>query len=400
MDKKSTKNEALPKDWCRVSLREIASVKTGPFGAQLHQHDYVKSDGTPIVTVEHLSENGLMHENLPLVADHDKERLSQFHVKEGDILFSRVGSVDRSSLVSKKEDGWLFSGRLLRVRPDNNIIDSRYLRYFFSTEKFKHHMRSIAVGGTMPSLNTAILSNVKVSYPGRTLQQKIAELMNEWDTAIEKTKLLIADKEKLFRWIVVSLINKASHPEREVSDFTIEISIRNRNNVIDRVLSVTNHSGFILQEDQFERRVASANLSNYKIVNRGEYAYNPSRINIGSIARLDNWEIGALSPMYIVFKLDETKINSDYFLYWLSSYEAKQRINNSTQGSVRETVRFGDLGAMPIPLPSMEKQRKIASKLNAIKHEIALLKQITEKHRAQKRGVMQKLLNGEWTTEA
>ncbi len=214
MDKKSTKNEALTKGWRRVSLREIASVKTGPFGAQLHQHDYVKSDGTPIVTVEHLSENGLMHENLPLVADHDKERLSQFHVKEGDILFSRVGSVDRSSLVSKKEDGWLFSGRLLRVRPDNNIIDSRYLRYFFSTEKFKHHMRSIAVGGTMPSLNTAILSNVKVSYPGRTLQQKIAELMNEWDTAIEKTKRLIADKEKQFGWLLKRLIrDQQDNPE-------------------------------------------------------------------------------------------------------------------------------------------------------------------------------------------
>ena len=100
------------------------------------------------------------------------------------------------------------------------------------------------------------------------------------------------------------------------------------------MLSVTNHSGFILPEDQFERRVASTNLSNYKIVNRGEYAYNPSRINVGSIARLDDWEIGALSPMYIVFKLDETRINSDYFLHWLSSYEAKQRIKKGAQGSV------------------------------------------------------------------
>ena len=135
MSRTVTTREKLPKGWCRVRLEEIASIKTGPFGAQLHQRDYVKSDGTPIVTVEHLSETGLVHENLPLVADHDKNRLSQFLVQEGDILFSRVGSVDRSSLISKKEDGWLFSGRLLRVRPDNKVIDSRYLRYFFQHGK-------------------------------------------------------------------------------------------------------------------------------------------------------------------------------------------------------------------------------------------------------------------------
>ena len=74
MSRKGATCEKLPKGWCRVRLEEIASIKTGPFGAQLHQHDYVKADGTPIVTVEHLSENGLVHENLPLVADHDKKR--------------------------------------------------------------------------------------------------------------------------------------------------------------------------------------------------------------------------------------------------------------------------------------------------------------------------------------
>ena len=103
-----------------MRLREIASVKTGPFGAQLHQHDYVKSDGTPIVTVEHLGECGLVHENLPLGADYDKKRLFQFLVQEGDVLFSRVGSVDRSSLVSKKKMAGCFpvaySGYDLTIR--------------------------------------------------------------------------------------------------------------------------------------------------------------------------------------------------------------------------------------------------------------------------------------------
>ncbi len=141
----------------------------------------------------------------------------------------------------------------------------------------------------MPSLNPAILSNVKVSYPAFSVQQKKPEPLNEWDMAIEKTERLIAAKKKQFGWFVTSLINKTSHHERQTSDFAIEVSTRNHDNAMERMLSVTNHSGFILPEDQIERRIASANLSNYKIVKHGEYAYTPSRINVGSIARLDDW---------------------------------------------------------------------------------------------------------------
>lgn len=176
--------------WRRVRLNTVASVKTGPFGAQLHQHDYVQSNGTPIVTVEHLSERGLIHKNLPLVSYDDKQRLSQYLIQEGDIVFSRVGSVDRSALVSKDEDGWLFSGRLLRVRPERDDVYSSYLNYFFHTRKFRHHMKSIAVGGTMPSINTNILSNVIVPLPSMENQRAIASLLETWDTAIEKTKAL------------------------------------------------------------------------------------------------------------------------------------------------------------------------------------------------------------------
>ena len=69
-------------------------IQTGPFGSQLHKRDYV-SDGTPIVTVEHLGDNRLVHRDLPRVSDKDRDRLSKYRLKAGDIVFSRVGSVDR-----------------------------------------------------------------------------------------------------------------------------------------------------------------------------------------------------------------------------------------------------------------------------------------------------------------
>jgi len=224
----------------------------------------------------------------------------------------------------------------------------------------------------------------------------IVSILDEWGRMIEKTEVLIDAKERQFRWLVTRLINKSCHKKKRISNFIEEISKRNRGNEIDRVLSVTNHSGFVLPEDQFERRVASTNVTNYKIIQKGQYAYNPSRINVGSIARLDKWCNGILSPMYTVFQLNEKDLDTDYFLHWLSSSEAKQRIKKSAQVSVRETVKFGDLGAITINLPELPVQHNIANKLNTAKKEIDLLNQLVDQYRSQKHGLMQKMLSGEW----
>ncbi|MBK7055159.1 MAG: restriction endonuclease subunit S [Leptospiraceae bacterium] len=118
------------KDWKECKLGDVAEIQTGPFGSQLHMSDY-KLKGTPIITVEHLGDNRIIHNNLPLVSDEDKDRLKKYILKEGDIVFSRVGSVDRSAYVHKKENGWMFSGRLLRVRSMDNLVYSRFLSFYF-----------------------------------------------------------------------------------------------------------------------------------------------------------------------------------------------------------------------------------------------------------------------------
>ena len=100
--------------------------------------------------------------------------------------------------------------------------------------------------------------------------------------------------------------------------------------------------------------------------------------------------------MYVVFELNEKKVNSDFFLHWLESHEAKAHIRNSAQGSVRETVSFTDLGAISFPLPSLNKQNTIAAILKTARQEIDLLKRQLEAYRQQKRGLMQKLLTGQW----
>ena len=172
--------EARLSDLC---AKEIG-IQTGPFGSQLHQKDYV-THGTPIITVEHLGENRIIHEDLPYVSDADRERLSRYALRKGDIVFSRVGSVDRRALVGTAEDSWLFSGRCLRVRPDAAKLDPAYLSYFFGLPAFRDYISSIAVGATMPSLNTQILSDVPVIYPPLPEQRAIAHILGTLDDKIE-----------------------------------------------------------------------------------------------------------------------------------------------------------------------------------------------------------------------
>ena len=257
-------------------------------------------------------------------------------------------------------------------------------------------MQSRASTTTISYLNKTNCESISFLLPPVPLQQNIANVIEEWDNAIEKTVQLIAAKERHYTHELSRLISQGEHPRSHVGNFAFEVSERNRGGNDERVLSVTNSRGFVLPEDRFERRVASADLSNYKVVARGQYAYNPSRINVGSIARLNDWDMGVLSPMYVVFGLDHAKVNSDYFLHWLDSHEARERIKKSAQGSVRETVSFTEFAAIAFPLPDIDRQAAIARYLNTLREEISTLGVYVEKLKEQKRGLMQKLLTGQW----
>jgi type I restriction enzyme S subunit len=176
-------------------LKDIAVSQTGPFGSQLHEKDYV-SIGTPIVTVEHLGENCFSLNNLPLVSDEDKARLSKYILKEGDIVFSRVGSIDRCTYVSKREEGWLFSGRCLRVR-FNKKANSKFISYYFRQRYFKEMMLNISVGATMPSLNTSLMDNIPLFLPKIETQQKIASVLSALDSKIELNNRINAELEAM-----------------------------------------------------------------------------------------------------------------------------------------------------------------------------------------------------------
>jgi len=317
-------------------------------------------------------------------------------VRENDVVIVRTGAnIGDACVVPKSFDGSQSFTTLL-ARPDAKKLHPHFLAQFVNSDFGRSEVERLMAGGGKGNLNSGELERFRITLLPIEDQGRVADVLLCWDSAIETAERLIAAKERHYSHELSRLISRGHHPHAHVGTFAEEVSARNRGGNEARVLSVTNSRGFVLPEDQFERRVASADLSNYKVVHRGQYAYNPSRINVGSIARLDGWDDGVLSPMYVVFRLNEDKANSDYFLHWLNSHEARQRIKNSAQGSVRETVSFSEFAAITIPLPDSNTQTAIARYLNALREEIDLLGRSVSALKTQKRGLMQKLLTGQW----
>ena len=299
-----------------------------------------------------------------------------------------------------------FNQDLKALVPAKNV-DGLFLSFLLVAEKHKILQLVSTAGHGTGRLDTHSIQDHPVNLPPLPEQKKIAKILSTWDKAITTTEQLLANSQQQKKALMQQLLTgkkrlldkngvrfNGEWKDIRLKNVLREEKSRNKDDTIERVLSVTNHSGFVLPEDQFSKRVASDDVSNYKVVRKGQYGYNPSRLNVGSFARLERYEEGLLSPMYVVFSVNEMHLNSDYFLYWMSSNEATQRITGSTQGSVRDSVGFDALCGFPFKLPPMDEQQKIASVLAKANQEITLLQQKIDALKQEKKSLMQRLLTG------
>ena len=396
-------------EWKEYTLGEIANIQTGPFGSQLHNKDYVE-DGTPIVTVEHLGSKKFTTQNLPCVTSEDRERLKKYSMEEGDVIFSRVGSVDRCSYVDSSEEGWLFSGRCLRVRPSNRIFPL-FLYYYLCQPTIKRHIRNIAVGATMPSINTQLLSEVPIEIPALQIQERIALILSPLDDKIELNRKINSNLEEqakaLFKsWFidfepfkggkfVDSELGKI--PEgwevTTIGDVTenIKEKVGNRNDI--KVLSPITSGQLVLSEDYFSKQVFSNSIAKYIVVKHNDFAYNPARINIGSIGMSEFDFDGCVSPVYVVFRCQK---GYEYFfdLYRRTIFFTEE-VKKRAIGGVRQTLSYKDLSFIQLVYPP----KKVIDAFNSI--YISLIHTIHSNNASNKKleairdSLLPKLMSGE-----
>ncbi len=406
-----------------IHLREL--IGDGCFQNGLYKPSEYYGKGVPIIRINDFDNTGRVVTVDFSLVDISPEELCRYRLMSKDILVNRVNSVShvgKSMLVRQILGSVVYESNMIRIRiNEDSAVTPEYVAAVLQAGSTRSYFRKVAKPAVAQvSINQDdILSIPIINYP-KVAQRHACEVLKDWDIAIQKTERLIIDKKKRNKGIFHKLLfgkmriaNRAtvgqlktkwfSVPDewRVVSIGSIAKEVSRRNGSGHRqipVLSCTKYKGLVDSLEYFDRQIYSKDTSAYKVVEHGEFAYATNHIEEGSIGYQDLYPKGLVSPMYTVFKIDRQEINDGYFYKLLKTETFRHIFEISTSSSVdrRGSLRWKEFAKLPVPLPSLTEQSEINEVINAAEKEVGLLRNHLELLKRQKRGLMQKLLSGEW----
>ena len=273
----------------------------------------------------------------------------------------------------------------------NDGIDARYV---YQQLLFRYdELRNASNSSGQQNLNAALIRSFRIPRVAANQQPLIGTLLKEWDSAIEKAEHLVAAKSRQLSQFRERLVGRGSSKQTRLREATRESLARNGSTLgRNQIMGVTNDCGMRPMREE----TIAASIDRYKIVRPRAFAYNPMRLNVGSIA-ISAFERDVLvSPDYVVFECDESKLLASYLNHLRFTRHWKSYFDVAGSGSVRVRIYYDDLAALTIPLPPIEQQHRAVAILDTAAAEIDCLVKYSGALRRQKRGLMQKLLTGKW----
>ena len=348
------------------------------------------TEGHPFVRSQNVGNGQMFLEDIAFIDENTHKKQIATEIQKGDVLLNITGaSIGRSSVAFDEVVGGNVNQHVCIVRPNREIL-SHYLCYLFLSDKGQKQIDSFQAGGNRQGLNFEQIKSFKFSIPTLAEQKKVSDLLFLIDERIKTQSRAIEDLKQL-KAALVEVLYKQNSTNQRIGDVVVQVSTRNRSGYNYSVLSVNNRLGFIEQSEQFEdRMVASEDTSNYKIVIRNDFAYNPARINVGSIARLTSFENGIVSPMYICFHTKK-QILPEYLEYFFDTRYFNYEMQKRLEGSVRLCLSWEGLCNIPIAVPSIEEQRKTSKRVSKIVEKIALEEHYLDLLKAQKQYLLEAL---------
>lgn len=290
-----------------------------------------------------------------------------------------------------------------------SIVPTGILNSYFVyslSPKLKKYGNKMGSGSTFDEISGKQLAKFIIQLPSLPEQEKIGSLFFKLDTLIatskQKTKKLKMLKRALLQKMFAS--EKQRFPEirfkgfenmwiiYHMSNLIVKNTCKNKDLLVQNIESISNKYGFIKQTDQFNNySVASDDLTNYYIIKPGQFSYNPSRINVGSIAYKGlNEKKSIVSPLYISFYTKDM-VNDLFLITWFKTKKfEKQRIIYS-EGGVRDTLSFLQLSKIIISIPSLPEQEKIGSLFFKLDALITTSEQKSAKLEELKKALLQKM---------
>lgn len=391
--------------WKRVALEDVAEFRNGlnfTRGEQGHSvkvvgvGDFQKHEtlsdfgGTSVVTVTNrIAENDLL--------------------KDDDLLFVRSNGnkalVGRCVLISGVTEPITFSGFTIRARVKSKNVDHSYLSKLVRSPLFLAHLHRYGGGSSINNLSQDALSEFTFGLPPLPEQRKIAEILRTWDEALDKLTALRAAKQDRFTGLSQQIMGRGGvFPERwPLKSLSAVSTPVRRKSAGDNhpVMTISAKSGFLMQSDKFARDMAGRSVERYTLLHEGEFAYNKGNSKTapyGCVFRLDRPT--ALVPfVYYCFTLKpglDPEFYEHLFAAGALNHQLSRLINSGVRNDGLLNLYSDDFYSCRVPVPPIDEQRQIARALTTAKQELAFLDEEIEALTRQKRGLMQKLLTGEW----
>lgn len=381
---KKTSLGIIPKEWEVKKLVDLC-YNQGDYGINAPAVDYSEELPT-YLRITDINDDGKI--NLDNKVSVNSPDSKNYYLKEGDIVFARTGAtVGKTYLYNKKDGNFVFAGFLIRFSPNKQKIIPYYLKTYTTTAHYWHWVRITSQRSGQPGINAAEYSSLRIPTPPLPEQQKIAEIINTWDKAIEKQSQLIEKLELRKKGLMQQLLTA----KRRLPGFSdtwkkiklgniSKIKTGNRNNE-DKV--VNGKYPFFVRSSTIER------INSYSY--DGEAILIPGEGKIGEIIHYINGKFDYHQRVYKIS--DFTNCLGIYLYYYLMYFFRKQAINHSVKACV-DSLRISTFINMKILYPTRIEQAAIAQVLTVADHEIELAKQKLELLRQQKHGLMQQLLTG------
>lgn len=304
-------------------------------------------------------------------------------METGDLLLALYGATSGDIAISKIKGAINQAILCIRTKQNKKFIESVW-------NKHVERLLQTYLQGGQGNLSADIVKNIPFYFANSEEQDKLAKFISLLDKRIATQNKIIEKLETLIKGIIELAFSHAA-TSNTLGCYITQISQRNKIGKDLPVLSVSNKYGFVEQSEQFDDRIiASDDTSNYKIVNINDFAYNPARINVGSIARLKNKECGIVSPMYICFRT-LGNIIPEYLELFFKTKQFSFEVNKRLEGSVRLCLQYEGLCEIVIPVLPVDKQQIWVTRITALYAKLAIEKGLQNSFQAQKQFLLSQM---------
>lgn len=355
----------MHKGYKRISVGELCEFINGN---GFRPPDW-KPSGLLIIRIQNL--NGSQNFNYFDGVPKDK-----WIVEPGDLLFAWAGvkGVSFGPTIWPGPRGVL-NQHIFRVAP-KNVIDRYWLYLALQVVTRRVEENAHGFKASLVHVHKDDITDQIVDLPPIAEQRRIAEILRTWDEAIEKLGELRAAKKQRLDGLRSGLLfgalrldgKPANWQPRRLSEVTFELSERNADMSLgrDAVMGVTNSRGIVPMREQ----TVAEDISRYKRLPPRAFAYNPMRINVGSIAMNEGERDILVSPDYVAFACKANGLEPDYLNHLRKTRWWTHHITSGGSGSVRQRTYYDDLAALQLLLPDVDEQRRIVSVLNTASDDL------------------------------